>query len=120
MEFVETKLFTKLVGDYLPDAEYRRLQVRLAGNPEAGKVIQGTGGIRKLRWRDSGRKKGSRGGLRVIYYVLREDRQIWMLTLYDKDEAADLTRDERRVLGQLVAEEVRARRQVRWRRRKRP
>jgi len=87
MEFVETSMFTTLVGDYLDEDEYRQLQRRLTEKPLAGQAIPRTGGIRKLRWRDSRRGKGGRGGLRVIYYLLREEEQIWLLTLYDKDEA---------------------------------
>lgn len=65
--FVETRLFTRLVSEYLSDDEYRELQVVLARDPEAGAVISESGGIRKLRWGLRGR--GKRGGLRVIYYV---------------------------------------------------
>ena len=64
--FVETPLFSRLVSEYLTDEEYSALQAQLAQNPEAGAVIRGSGGVRKLRWSMSGR--GKRGGLRVIYY----------------------------------------------------
>ena len=62
--FVETKLFTRLIDEYLSDDEFAALQLSLAVNPEAGDVIKGTGGVRKMRWAGSGR--GKRGGLRVI------------------------------------------------------
>ena len=65
--FIETKLFTRLVEDYLPDPDYAQLQNALVVNPEAGNVIPGSGGVRKLRWRAAGR--GKRGGYRVIYFV---------------------------------------------------
>src|SRR6266850_1017988 len=65
--FVETKLFTKLVQQYLTDDEYGTLQQSLIVNPEAGDVIPGSGGVRKLRWGFAGR--GKRGGLRVIYFL---------------------------------------------------
>lgn len=65
--FVETKLFTKLVQEYLSDDEYAALQQSLLANPEAGTVIPGAGGVRKLRWGIAGR--GKRGGIRVIYYL---------------------------------------------------
>lgn len=84
--FVETRLFTRLVGDYLSDREYARLQEALAGNPELGPVIPGSGGVRKLRWGQPGR--GKRGGIRVIYYLKRSEGEIWMLTLYAKNEEA--------------------------------
>lgn len=57
-------------------------------------MIPGAGGIRKLRWSDKRRGKGRRGGLRVIYYCFLKDQEIWLLTLYDKNEAADLTKQE--------------------------
>lgn len=81
--FVETKLFTRLIDEYLSDDEYAALQLSLAVNPEAGDVIKGTGGVRKLRWAGSGR--GKRGGLRVIYYLRLQNGQIWLLTVYAKN-----------------------------------
>lgn len=68
--------------EYLSDDEYRALQSQLIGDPEAGAVIPGSGGVRKLRWAARGR--GKRGGYRVIYYVGRVHDLIWMLTMYDK------------------------------------
>ena len=64
LTFVETKLFTSLVGGYLSDDEYAALQLSIAANPEAGAIVRGSGGVRKLRWSGSGR--GKRGGIRVI------------------------------------------------------
>ncbi len=72
--FVETKLFTKLVGDYLDDDEYAALQQVLIENPESGRVIRGSGGVRKLRWGVAGR--GKRGGVRIIYYLRLAHGQI--------------------------------------------
>jgi hypothetical protein len=82
----------------------------LIANPEFGEVMRGTGGFRKLRWKDQRRGKGKCGGLRVIYYYLSEDRQIWMFTIYDKDEAADLSANERQALKQAIQDELKARR----------
>ena len=65
--FVETKLFTKLVQQYLTDDEYATLQQSLIVSLEAGDVIPGSGGVRKLRWGVGGR--GKRGGIRVIYFL---------------------------------------------------
>jgi mRNA-degrading endonuclease RelE of RelBE toxin-antitoxin system len=81
--FIETKLFTRLVQEYLSEEAYRQLQLRLIEEPDFGKAIPKTGGVRKLRWRASGR--GSRGGHRVIYFVRREQGEIWMLTMYPKN-----------------------------------
>lgn len=81
--FIETKLFTRLVVEYLTDEEYQELQMLLMARPNAGTAIPGTGGVRKLRWRAPGR--GKRGGYRVIYYVRIEQGTIWMLTMYPKN-----------------------------------
>jgi mRNA-degrading endonuclease RelE of RelBE toxin-antitoxin system len=81
--FVETRLFARLVAEYLSDEDYASLQSVLIRNPEAGAVIPGSGGIRKLRWAGSGR--GKQGGYRVIYYLRRAEGQIWMLTVYPKN-----------------------------------
>ena len=83
--FIETRLFTRLVQDYLSDEQYAELQMSLVANPELGPVIAGTGGVRKLRWAAPGR--GKRGGYRVIYYVRRPKGIIWMLTMYPKNVA---------------------------------
>ena len=83
--FVETRLFTKLVAEYLSDTEYSKLQQALIDEPEAGAVIRGTGGVRKLRWAAPGR--GKRGGYRVIYYLARPKGIVWMLTMYPKNVA---------------------------------
>jgi mRNA-degrading endonuclease RelE of RelBE toxin-antitoxin system len=88
LTFVETKLFTQLVQRYLSDDEYAALQAAIVANPEAGDVIRGSGGVRKLRWGLSGR--GKRGGVRVIYYLRLQSGQVWMLTLYAKNEAASI------------------------------
>lgn len=111
--FFETPLFTRLLSDYLTDESYRLLQRALLGNPELGAVMPGTGGFRKVRWEDPRRGKGKRGGLRVIYYHLTADHQIWFFTLYDKDEAVDLTTEEKRSLKKAIQAELTARRQRR-------
>lgn len=111
--FFETPLFTRLLPDYLDDEGYRGLQTALLENPELGDVMPGTGGFRKVRWQDRRRSKGKRGGLRVIYYYLTADHQIWFFTLYDKDEAADLTSEEKRALKQAIQAELAARRRER-------
>jgi len=86
--FIETRLFTKLVVDYLSDEEYAALQVALMRDPEAGPVIPGSGGVRKLRWAAPGR--GKRSGYRVIYYVRHVNGVIWMLTMYPKNVADNI------------------------------
>ena len=109
MEFIEAPAFTRYLSSYLNDDEYRELQNRLAAGPELGDVMPGTGGFRKLRWADPRRGKGRRGGLRVIYYYFPGEQQIWLMTLYGKDEAADLTAKERQALKNVIEIELRAR-----------
>jgi len=84
MIFIETSTFTKLIDTYLTDDEYLALQSFLLKYPEAGKIVRGSGGVRKLRWAISG--KGKSGGIRVIYYWKQRDNEIWLLTVYGKSE----------------------------------
>lgn len=118
MEFVEAPTFTGLVGAYLDDDAYRGLQTFLAGEPDAGDVMPGTGGFRKLRWGDRRRGQGKRGGLRVIYYHLSGDAQIWLFTLYDKREVTDLSPAEKRQLKAALDAELARRAARRLSRRK--
>ena len=83
--FIETRLFTRLVQQYLSEDDFRRLQLELIKNPEAGPVIRGSGGVRKLRWKAAGR--GKRGGYRIVYFVRRPKGVIWLLTIYPKSVA---------------------------------
>lgn len=110
MEFVEATAFTRQLPEYLKQDEYRKLQETLAENPEIGDLIQGTGGFRKMRWADQRRGKGKRGGLRVIYFYFEEDDQIWLLTLYGKDEADDLSNPQKKALQAAITSEKAARR----------
>ena len=66
-----------------------------------------------LGWPDRRRGKGKRGGLRVIYYYLASDTQVWLMAVYDKDEAADLSPAERRMLKTAIDEELRQRADIR-------
>jgi len=88
LTFIETKLFTSLVQQYLADDEYAALQQALVTQPDAGDVIRGSGGVRKLRWGVAGR--GKRGGVRVIYYLRSHQDEIWMLTVYAKNEETSI------------------------------
>jgi hypothetical protein len=102
---VEAPAFTRFREGYLDDGGFAELQRYLATTPEAGDLVPGAGGIRKLRWKDPRRGKGRRGGLRIIYYCFLSDQEIWLLTVYDKDEAADLTKDERERLRRALEAE---------------
>jgi hypothetical protein len=89
MIFIEAGTFTKLLPHYLTDEQYRRLQSYLIQMPEAGKVIKGSGGVRKLRWGTA--DSGKSGGIRVIYFWKNANHEIWMLTLYDKSEQSTIS-----------------------------
>lgn len=82
-EFIETPIFTKALSRYLEDDEYAKLQNYLNEQPDAGVIVPGSGGVRKLRWGSEGR--GKRGGLRVIYYLRSARGELWMLTIYGKN-----------------------------------
>ncbi|MBI4479871.1 MAG: transcriptional regulator, partial [Acidobacteria bacterium] len=80
--FIESAAFERMRALYLEDAEYAELQQFMILHPEAGKIVRGTGGVRKLRWRREG--TGKRGGLRVIYFLRYQPNEFWMLALYAK------------------------------------
>lgn len=88
MIFIESSTFTKLLPNYLPDDDYRGLQSYLLQKPDAGDIVRGSGGVRKVRWAASGR--GKSGGVRVIYYWKKANHEVWMLTLYGKSERASI------------------------------
>jgi len=107
--FIELPAFERHRTDYLDDESFRALQDELMKNPEAGDLIEGTGGLRKLRFADAKRGKGKRGGLRIIYFYWDGKSQFWLFTLYDKDEATDLTPAQRAKLKSMVKDELEAR-----------
>ena len=86
--FIESAVFERVRAVYLDDDEYAELQQFMMQNPEAGRVVPGSGGVRKLRWKRKG--MGKRGGLRVIYFVRYQPDEFWMLTLYAKAKQEDV------------------------------
>lgn len=105
MVIIETPIFTRRIQAVLSDDEYRLLQAQLVQKPDAGKVIPGTGGLRKLRWSAGGH--GKRGGIRVIYYWFVSRELILMLFAYPKNEQNDLTPDQLKQLKKIVEGEYR-------------
>jgi mRNA-degrading endonuclease RelE of RelBE toxin-antitoxin system len=99
----ETSVFTKRVQRLLDKDSYRILQLKLVAEPDAGALVPGSGGLRKIRWEGAGR--GKRGGVRVIYYWAVASDVILMLMIYGKNERDDLTKDQLKTLGQIVREE---------------
>lgn len=108
---IELPAFERQRADYLDDDGLRLLQQTLMANPVAGDVIEGSGGLRKLRFGDARRAKGKRGGLRVIYYFWTGGPEFWLFTLYDKNEVADLTARQRSLLKERLKDEMRMRKQ---------
>lgn len=103
MEIIETSVFSKQIQGLISDDEYAELQFALAQRPDLGSVIPGGGGIRKVRWGQSGR--GKRGGIRVVYYWYVSGDQILMLLAYAKSVRDNLTPEQTKALKQLVKEE---------------
>ena len=104
MVIFETKLFSRQIAELLDDEEYRQLQEYLCSVPDAGDLIKGSGGLRKIRWRRAG--SGKRGGIRAVYYWLTNRDQLFMLAAYAKSDQADMTPKQLEVLSALVAQEL--------------
>ena len=100
MTVVETPFFLRKAADLLDDSERSELIAFLGANPDAGDVIPEAGGVRKIRWAASGR--GKRGGARVIYYFHSAAFPLFLLTVYAKNQKANLTHSERNDLKKLI------------------
>lgn len=100
MIFVELSPFVAFRAEHWSDEELRRLQNFLLASPDAGDVIPGGSGLRKLRWSVQGR--GKRGGARVIYYRHVPGERIYLIYAYVKNEQSDLTREQIKLLSQLM------------------
>jgi len=100
MVFIETPLFTRQLLKLLDDDSYAEFQAMLIRNPEAGDIMPGTGGLRKVRLALPGR--GKSGGARVIYYWFNDRDQIGLLMMYPKNVQADLSAEQRKALQAVV------------------
>lgn len=107
--FIELPAFERHRRDYLDDGLFQNMQIELMKNPLAGDVMEGTGGLRKLRVIDERRNKGKRGGLRVIFYWWSGGTQFWLFTLYGKNQQADLTALQKKTLKLMLECEIKAR-----------
>ncbi len=99
---VESKAFSRRVAALLSANERDRLIEFLAGNPLAGDVVEGTGGVRKVRFAAQG--KGKSGGVRVIYYFYNRDLPLYALLVYGKGERGDLSPDQRMAVSDFAAQ----------------
>ena len=100
MVIIETRIFTRRIYELMGDKEYRELQESLVNRPGMGDIIQGTGGLRKVRWKQEGR--GKSGGVRVIYYWMTNSEQIYMLFVYPKSKQEDLTSEQLKRLKSII------------------
>ena len=96
----ETPEYLRRADKLLTESERGDVVNYLAAHPKSGDLMQGTGGVRKLRWAKAGR--GKSGGLRVIYYVHSEAMPLYLLTVFAKNERANLSKAERNDLADLV------------------
>ena len=96
----ETLEYIRRAEKLLSDSERRDVQDYLAAHPRSGDLLEGTGGVRKLRWSRGGR--GKSGGVRVVYYFHSEAMPLYLLTLFAKNERANLSKTERNELAELV------------------
>ena len=107
MLILETHAFTRRIVELLSDEHYAQhyaqLQADLVDRPDAGRLIRGTGGLRKIRWAAKGH--GKRGGVRVICYWYVRGEQLLMLLVYPKEEQDDLSERQRRILRKIVEDE---------------
>ena len=100
MVIIETPIFTKLITSLMRDDEYKDLQEALVNRPDMGKVIKNGAGLRKVRWALEGR--GKSGGVRVIYYWMTQDEQLYMLYAYPKNAQENLTDAQTKALSTIV------------------
>jgi len=107
--FIELPSFERFRKNYLDDEGFSLLQQFLMESPQAGDLIKGTGGLRKLRFSDERRHKGKRSGTRIIYYWWNNSSQFWLFTLYNKDEMSDISDKERSLLAQMLENELKLR-----------
>ncbi len=103
MVIIETAIFTKIITSLLSDDEYLELQNEIIKTPTIGKIISGSGGIRKVRCKIKGR--GKRGGARVLYYWANNENQIFMLFAYPKNEMENITKEQLSILKKAVETE---------------
>jgi mRNA-degrading endonuclease RelE of RelBE toxin-antitoxin system len=97
---IETPVFSKRAEELLSASERENFAVFISQNPTAGSIVRGSGGVRKVRWARSG--YGKSGGVRVIYYNIPKTEEIWLLTLYAKNERSTIPGHELRLIKEVI------------------
>jgi mRNA-degrading endonuclease RelE of RelBE toxin-antitoxin system len=105
MVFIETSIFTRQIRDLISDDQLRIMQEWIATSPAAGNLMKGSRGCRKLRWKTAA--TGKRGGIRVIYYWMKEYDRVLLLLAYAKSSTDDLSQAQIKILGEIVKLEIR-------------
>ena len=100
--FIETPGFSEVREAFLPDPALARLQQELMAEPEMGDVLPSCGGLRKLRLHDENRRKGKRGGARLIYLHVPEVKRFYLIDIYGKDEKEDLSAADKKAYGRFA------------------
>ncbi|WP_213990116.1 type II toxin-antitoxin system RelE/ParE family toxin [Sodalis sp. dw_96] len=100
LHFIETPIFQRKIDGLLSADEYQKFQAFLGLDAKVGDTIAGTGGCRKVRWALPG--IGKSGGIRVIYYYLTRDGEIYLLIAYPKNEKDSLTNSEKNQLKKVI------------------
>jgi hypothetical protein len=101
IQFIELPLFTRDAATILGEEGYREFQLYLAEQPETGDLIPGGKGLRKIRWAASGR--GKRGGARIIYYFRSASGRCYLLAIYAKNTASDLSKQQLKSLASILS-----------------
>ena len=97
---IETPVYSRKAEALLSDSEREDFAVFISKNPTAGFVVRGSGGVRKVRWARTG--SGKSGGVRVIYYNMREEKEVWLLTLYAKNTRSTIPGHELKLIKEAI------------------
>ena len=97
---IETPVYSRKAEALLSDSEREDFAVFISRNPTTGSVVRGSGGVRKIRWARTG--SGKSDGVRVIYYNMLEEEEVWLLTLYAKNERSTIPGHELKLIKEAI------------------
>ena len=100
---IETPIYSRKADNLLSEDEREEIAVFISQNPTAGSTVRGSGGVRKIRWARAG--SGKRGGVRIIYYNQWQHEEVWLLTLYAKNERSTIPAHELRLIKEAIERE---------------